>query len=68
MGKPLTIQSWFSLLMYTHLNFAGEGTVAPQKRGQSLYATAATHGVIQNLLKTVARLAKFLGPLDQDII
>lgn len=62
MGKPLTIRSWFSLLMYTHLSFAGEGTVAPQKRGQSLYATAATHDVIQNLLKTVARLATISEP------
>lgn len=52
--------------MYPHLSFAGGGTVAPQKLGQSLYATAATHGVIQNLLKTVARLATI--SLDQDII
>lgn len=48
--------------MYTHLNFAGGGTVAPQKLGQSLHATAATHGMIQNLLKTVARLATISGP------
>lgn len=53
--------------MHTHLSFADGRIVASQKLAQSLYATAAIHGVIQNLLKTVARPVTISGPFGSGL-